>query len=286
MSPLALALILVAAVIHASWNLLVKRVDGGPAFVWLFGTVSAVIYAPLAVAAFLLARPHLGATQWAFMLGSGTLQIVYFLLLQRGYRVGDLSVVYPLARGTGPLLATVGAIALLGERPGPVALFGAALIIGGVFALTGGPRLFRDPSAHRGAIFGVLVGVVIATYTLWDAHAVSALAIPPLVLNWAQEICLALALAPLAAGQRDAVRHLWARHRGSTLAVGALSPLAYILVLTALRFTPVSYVAPAREISILIGTFMGARLLSEGELKRRLPAAGVMVVGILVLAFG
>lgn len=284
MSPLALALVLIAAVIHAGWNLLVKRVDGGPGFVWLFGVVSAVIYAPVAVGVFLVDRPRLGATQWAFLAGSGALQVVYFLLLQRGYRVGDLSVVYPLARGTGPLLATLGAIVLFGERPGPFALLGGGLIIVGVFALTGGVQILKDPSAHRGAAFGLLIGLMIGTYTLWDAHAVSTLAIPPLVLSWAQELCLVVALAPLAARRWGTVRELWARQRVPTLAVGVLSPLAYILVLTALRFTPVSYVAPAREMSILIGTLMGARLLAEGQVRRRLLAAGVMLVGIVVLA--
>jgi drug/metabolite transporter (DMT)-like permease len=281
----AVALILGAAGIHAAWNLLVKRAAGGPAFVWLFSLVSTVIYLPLALVVSVVERPSLGGLGWLFLLGSGLLQVVYFLLLQHGYRVGDLSVVYPLARGTGPLLATVGAILLLGERPGPPAVLGGLLIIGGVFALAGGASLLRR-RPDLGVIFGLLVGVTIATYTLWDKHAVSALDIPPVLLNWGQMAILTLALTPLALSRGDEVRRLWRECRGATLGVGILSPAAYIMVLTALRFTAVSYVAPAREISILIGTFLGARLLSEGELRRRLLAAGVMVIGIglLVLA--
>ncbi len=125
MTLFALVLVLGAAVFHATWNLLAKRVGGGGAvFVWLFGVFSVLIYAPLALVLILLQRPYLGVEQFVFMLGSGALHLGYFVVLQRGYAVGDLSLVYPLARGTGPLVATVGAVILLGERPGVVALSG------------------------------------------------------------------------------------------------------------------------------------------------------------------
>src|ERR687897_3652523 len=139
MTLFALALVLAAAVFHATWNLLAKRVgDGGAVFVWLFGFCSLVIYAPLAVVV-LVSAPHLGPVQFLFMFGSGVLHLGYFVLLQRGYAVGDLSLVYPLARGTGPLLATAAAIVLLGERPGTLALAGIALITIGVLLLTTEP---------------------------------------------------------------------------------------------------------------------------------------------------
>src|SRR5215211_1624421 len=118
MTLFALALVLAAAIFHATWNLLAKRVgDGAAVFVWLFGLCSLVIYAPLAVVVVLVVEPHLGPMQCLFMFGSGVLHLGYFVLLQRGYAVGDLSLVYPLARGTGPLLATAAAIVLFGERP-------------------------------------------------------------------------------------------------------------------------------------------------------------------------
>lgn len=113
----ARALVLAAAVFHATWNLFAKRVeDRGAPFVWLFGALSAIIYAPLAVVVVLYERPHFGPAEILFMCGSGVLHLGYFLLLQRGYATGDLSLIYPLSRGTGPLLSTAAAIALLGER--------------------------------------------------------------------------------------------------------------------------------------------------------------------------
>jgi drug/metabolite transporter (DMT)-like permease len=285
MTFFALVLVLAAAVFHATWNLLAKRVgDGGAVFVWLFGLCSLVIYVPLAVVV-LVSAPHLGPVQYLFMFGSGVLHLGYFVLLQRGYAVGDLSLVYPLARGTGPLLATAAAIVLFGERPSVLVFIGIGLITAGVFVLTSESGSLST-GLGAGVVYGLLTGVFIAAYTIWDKQAVSALLIPPLLQSWATILVMTLLLTPIAMTRRKEACVLWRAHKPEVIGVAILSPLSYILVLTALVFTPVSYVAPAREISILIGAAMGARLLSEGDSTRRLIAAGAMVVGIIALALG
>lgn len=282
-----MALILTAAFVHASWNLLAKRAgDGGFAFVWLNGALSTLIYAPLVAIVVLFQRPHVGATELLFMCGTGVLHLGYFLLLQRGYEVGDLSLVYPLARGTGPVLAVAVAVVFLGERPTLVALSGAALIAIGVFVITGGLQQMRESGAVHAVVYGFLTGSFIAAYTLWDKHAVSALLIPPLLLNWSANLGRTALLAPFAVRGWARVRTAWSDYRFEVIGVALLEPISYILVLTALVFTPVSYVAPAREISILIGTVMGAKLLAEEARLRRFVAAGAMVLGIFALALG
>jgi len=287
MTLLALALILAAAFIHATWNLLAKRAGGGPAFVWLFGALSALIYAPLAAAIIVLQRPSIGPAQAAFMLGSGLIHCAYFLVLQQGYKVGDLSLVYPLARGTGPMLSTVAAIVLFQERPSAVALAGAALVGVSIFVLTGSSGGAGRGGRGKAAVaFGLLTGAIIACYTLWDKQAVSTLMVPPLLQDWAANLTRASILTPVALRRWEDVRREWRTHRREVLGVAALTPLSYIMVLTAMVFTPVSYVAPAREISILVGTAMGARLLSEGDVRRRLAAAAGMVAGVAMLAIG
>ena len=290
MTFFALVLVLVAAVFHATWNLLAKRVGaGGAIFVWLFGLFSVFIYAPLALGVILLQAPHLGPAELVFMFGSGALHLGYFVALQRGYALGDLSLVYPLARGTGPLLATVGAVILLGERPGAVAVSGILLITLGVFLLTREPGGFRNqglPGLGLSVVYGLLTGVFVAAYTLWDKHAVSALLIPPLLQSWATTLVTVALLTPLAVRHRKEALSLWRARKPEVLGIAVLSPLSYILVLTALVFTPVSYVAPAREISILIGVVMGTQLLAEGQAASRLLAAGAMVVGVAALALG
>jgi uncharacterized membrane protein len=127
---------------------------------------------------------------------------------------------------------------------------------------------------------------VIALYTLWDKTAVSLLLIPPLLYDWSTVVGQAIVVAPAALRDRARLRETWRSRRAAVIAVGILSRLSYILVLTALVVSPVSYVAPAREIGILIGALMGARLLAEGHLARRAIGAAAMVAGIVALAVG
>jgi len=291
MTLLALALVLAAGSFHATWNLLAKRASSGvsgPAFVWLCTALSTLIFAPVA-AIVLSQNPHVGTLGLLFMFGTGILHTGYFLSLQEGYRVGDLSMIYPLARGTGPLLASAAAIALFDERPGPLGAAGILLIVSGVFLLAWEPDSGSRGSAKKkwlGMAFGLLTGVFIASYTLWDKYAVSDLSLSPILYYWAFNSVEALLLTPLALRDKEKVRAAWRAHWLETLGVAVLSPLSYVLVLIALVFTPVSQVAPAREISILIGTLMGGRLLAEGGLRQRLIASGLMVGGIAALAVG
>ena len=286
MTPLALVLVLLAAVLHASWNVLVKRIEAGGAALWIYGALSAACYAPLALGLIAVRRPSLSAAGAGVIVGSAILHTGYFLSLQRGYRAGDLSIVYPVARGTGPLLSTAGALVLLGEPPAPGALVGTALIAAGIFVLAGGLHLIRSRVLRVSAAVrhGLTTGLFIGAYTLWDKHAVSALLVPPIIMDWGTSLARTLLLAPLAAARWEEVRRHWRAHRVPLLAIAVLSPLSYILVLTAMVFTPVSYVAPAREIGILLGAAMGSRLLAEGHGPRRLSAAAAMVVGVALLA--
>lgn len=297
MSALGVALVLASAVCHATWNLFAKRAEaGGAAFVWLMATAGAALYAPAAAVVFLVVRHgHVTGAQGIAFAGSAVLHAVYFSVLQRGYREGDLSVVYPVARGTGPLLASVGAVVLLGERPSPLGGAGIALICVGIFLLglpdrTAAPRSAaaarRNRAAHTGFLFGLLTGVLIAVYTVWDGHAVADLHAAPVLLMWTDDFGRFVLLAPLVARRADLVRETWAEHRWRVLGGGLLSPLSYILVLTALTFSPVTAVAPLRECSVLLGVLFGARLLAEGGVKRRLAASAAVVAGAAAVALG
>ena len=288
MTLFALGLLLTAAFVHATWNLLLKRVEGGPAFQWLFAVLSVALYLP-AVLAWSWYRPtSLNAAMVAVIAGSSVLHTLYYGVLQRGYRAGDLSVVYPLARGTGPFLAVIGAVLILGERPSTGVLAGGMLIILGVFVLSGAGGWSRRGGPSRAAVtYGLATGAVIASYTLWDKNAVSAVGIAPLLLDWGTNCGRAVLLAPLALRRRHELRAHWLEHRREALGMALLNPLAYILVLTALQITPVSHIAPAREISILIGSLMGIRLLGEGNARVRLPGAASMALGLtLIVTYG
>jgi drug/metabolite transporter (DMT)-like permease len=282
----ALALILVAAVIHATWNLINKQASGHATFTWLVAVLSALFYTPATIAIIEIFQIEITFAAIGMIAGSAALHSAYFVLLNQGYRAGDLSLVYPLARGTGPLLSCVGAILFLGERPSVVALLGALLIIGGVVVLTGNLTKLFERADQKAVQLALITGVFIAAYTLWDKQAVSAFGVAPLVLDWGANVGRALLLTPFAVKYSDETITEWREHKYEAIVIAVLIPLSYILVLTAMTFTPVSYVAPAREISILIGTALGARLLAEGDAPRRLAAAGAILIGIVGLAVG
>jgi drug/metabolite transporter (DMT)-like permease len=280
MSLAVLSLVLAAAFAHAGWNFLAKGAEGGAVFVWLCAIAGTLVYVPVLAIALATTSGQLGWEAFGLMAGSGMLHALYFVLLQRGYAAGDLSLVYPLARGTGPLLSGAAAIAFLGERPSALALTGALIIVGAVFSLVG-------RGGSRAAIgFALLTGTTIATYTLWDKHAVGPTDLSPIVYYWGTNITVALILAPWVLRARAELRGAWRSSRRRAVGVGLLSPLAYVLVLYALARAPVSYVAPARETSILIGTLLGTTVLAEGDTPRRLLAAGAIVVGVTALALG
>ena len=286
MTAFALTLILAAAVIHASWNYFLKRSGGGTVFVWLFASLSALIYAPLAVAIVWWQKPDFGWIHYGLMFASAAVHTAYYMLLDRGYRSGDLSVVYPIARVTAPLITMLCAVLLLNERPTLLAVAGALFIGCGAMVLTGDPRKLRDSGNLHAVGYALLTGCMIATYTLVDKVAVAAWLIPPLVQDWAANLGRVVLMTPMALRKRDEIPATWRRARKEIVAVALLCPLSYILVLTAMVFTPVSYVAPAREISILVAALMGTQLLAEGDVGRRLAAAGAMVVGVVCLAVG
>lgn len=286
MTGLALTLILGAAVIHATWNLINKQASGHATFTWIVAVLSALFYAPATIAIIEIWQLKFSFVEVGMMAGSAALHTGYFLLLNQAYRVGDLSLVYPLARGTGPLLSTLAAILFLGERPSAIALVGALLIIGGVMVLAGNFARLRQSGTRTVVGYALITGLFIAAYTLWDKQAMSRFAIMPMVLDWGANLGRAILLTPFALRYSEEAVIEWREHKWEAVAVAILIPLSYILVLTAMSFTPVSYVAPAREISILIGTALGTRMLAEGDAPRRLAAAGAMVLGIVALALG
>ena len=270
---------------HATWNFLIKKLNGGPELVWLFSFVTSFLYLPLVLAVIVIERPEFGWIEFLFLGGSGFLHLAYFLLLQQGYRHGDLSVVYPTARASGPLLSITFAVLILGEHMTTQILMGGLAIIIGVFFLTGG---FRGGATNLRAslLFGLATGVLIGSYTAWDAYAVTALMISPVIVDYASAIVRSVALAPYAALHKTRVTGLWRDHKGSVIVIALLNSLAYILFLIAVTLTPLVYAAPAREISVLLTVMLGTLILKEGRFRDRMIWAGLILMGMVLLATG
>jgi drug/metabolite transporter (DMT)-like permease len=284
----ALTLVLFAAVIHATWNLILKKAQADPVcFSWIAASGGALMIGPVALALHWDQLTGLGTAQWVAVLASGVLHVAYFIVLQIGYKAGDLSVVYPVARGVGPLLSAMAAIVLLGERATAGSVAGLALIVGGTFTIAGGVAIVRgtwSPRVRASLIWGALTGVLIAGYTVNDGRAVRLLGVAPLLFYWLSDASRSLLLVPAVLRRRAMLRATLAASWRPALAVALLSPLGYILVLQAMTIAPISHVAPAREVSMLIAAFLGARLLSEGELARRLAGAALIAAGVVSLA--
>jgi drug/metabolite transporter (DMT)-like permease len=222
---------------------------------------------------------------------------LYYSALLKGYRVADLTVVYPLARGSGPLITALAAVVLLGESLGLLGILGVLGVCGGVFLIAGGPALWRgggrDPARTRAGVrWGLLTGALIAGYSVIDGYAIKVLAMGPVIYDYICNLLrLPLQLPQLrrtlqAPGGGAALRATWRAQWRPALMVAALGPAAYIAVLTALTMAPLAHVAPARELSLLVAALLGGRLLGEGDLALRLLGAACIAVGVAALALG
>jgi drug/metabolite transporter (DMT)-like permease len=287
-SGTALTLVLVAALLHATWNIAVKGVSGEGdrvGFVWVYIVASTALWLPIGVVWTLVSgeRPT-----WSWLVGaavSALLHIVYQLVLQRGYAEGDLNLVYPLARGSGPMLTFVVAVTVLGQHPAPLEVAGVLSIVTGVLLISLGGRADHG---RAGAGWGLATGATIAAYTLWDNHSVNALHVPPVpyfVLGLVLQLPF-LAVALVRRADPTPLREVWVRGRRAALTVAACSPLAYVLVLRAMQLAPVSLVAAGRESSIVVGALFGWLVLREPRPARRLAGAVVVLAGIGLIAIG
>jgi drug/metabolite transporter (DMT)-like permease len=285
MSLYVLVLVLTAAVLHASWNLLAKKAKGKTPFIWLQYIGSNILYLP-----FLLFQTIQGYTIYSqpllwFSFSSAVLHLGYFVVLQKGYRIADLSVVYPLARGSAPLVSSIAAIMFLHEQLKLSSTIGLFLIIAGVLIITGlSFKKGNNGKITTGITYGVLTGLFIALYTFNDTVAVKKYAVSPLTLTITTNLFSAVLLLPFVLPQKDELKREIKLHKWIIMAIAFLSPSAYILVLEALKYAPLTVVAPARETSILLGVFMGSRVFDEKDGKRRLIASVLILGGIIALS--
>jgi drug/metabolite transporter (DMT)-like permease len=289
----ALALVVFAGLIHASWNIAAKKAGGDARFACFTALVLMVFWAPVGLWLGWQQVPAWGHWEWGFVVASGIIHVAYYVVLLRGYRKADLTVVYPLARGSGPLLSSLVAIAFLGEEISALGGLGIAAVVGGVFLVAGGPGLFRqaqDPlqrvRIRKGMAYGLLTGAFIASYTVLDGYAVKVLLLSPILLDYFGNFVRLAFLLPTVLRDRPAAALLWAKQWKYAVLVGVISPVSYVLVLYAMRVAPLSHVAPAREVSMLFAALLGGHLLGEGGRILRLLGAACIAVGVMALALG
>lgn len=293
MTPLALALVLAAAACHATWNLFAKKAGGGNNFVLMSSLLVSVLWIPVVLWVGVQQVASWGIAEWLILAASALLNVVYFRTLLHGYEVSDLTVVYPVARGSGPLLSSVGAVIVLGETISPVGAIGALSVVAGVFLIAGGPGLWRkaqEPEqrnrVRRGLLWGALTGAFIAGYTVIDGYAVKIMLISPILFDYVGNVLRIPVMLPFVLRNPRGFTSAWRAQWRSALVVAVLGPLSYVMVLYAMRMAPLSHVAPAREVSMLFAALAGGTLLGESDRWLRLVGAVAIAAGVVALALG
>ena len=282
-----------AGLIHASWNIAAKKAGGDSRFAAFSGFVNILFWAPLGLWLGVRQLPGWGWTEWLLVAASAVLHTCYFVVLLRGYRKADLTVVYPLARGSAPLLSSLTAILLLGERLSAAGTAGIAAVVGGVFLIAGGPGLLRashDPArrlrVRKGMAYGLVSGAFIAGYTVVDGYAVKFILMSPILVDYIGSLARLSLLAPTVLRDPATTRTMWKAQWKYAMFVGIISPVSYVLVLYAMQTAPLSHVAPAREVSMLFAALIGGQLLGEGDRLLRVLGAALIAAGVLALALG
>lgn len=273
MSPLVFSVVLLAAVLHASWNALVK--SGGDPYLRL-----AIVNLTHSIAVLPL-LPFVGfpaAEAWPWLLGSVATHLLYYLFLAAGYRVGDLSHVYPIARGIAPPLVALGALLVAGEVLSLAGSAAIALVCLGIWIVAG-----RSPTSRRPLLLALGTGTMIAAYTVCDGMGARAsgdvlayIVWLFLLDGWPFALWVGLRRGP------DLVATI-PRAWKPAIGGGCMSIVAYGMVIWAMSIAPLAYVSALRETSVLLAAAIGTLLLGEPFGRRRILAAGLVVIGVAIL---
>lgn len=284
MSGPALALVVCAAVLHATWNALAKRAENQFAFLWSSVSLATLLLLPIG-----LLRLPTEPTPIAglpFVATSIGIHAVYFWALGRSYRFGDFSRVYPMARGLGVALVPLIALPVFGERLSWLGSLGVGLVVLGIVWLSRGPSASRGTAGAgigAGTMWAVVTGVTIASYSLVDKAGVARL--HPLPYIALMGLGLSAILSPVVLADRPTLVNEWRRRWRTILVASAMNLTSYLLVLFAFRLSKVGYVVASRELSILFSAFIGSLWLGEGRLGPRLAGASVVLAGVICVAF-
>jgi drug/metabolite transporter (DMT)-like permease len=278
----AIALVVCAAVLHATWNALAKRAENQFAFLWSSVSLATLLLLPLG----LWRLPDEGSPMdgLPFVAASVGIHALYFWALGRSYRYGDFSRVYPMARGLGVALVPLIALPVFGERLSWLGSLGVGLVVLGIAALSRSPGAVRSAGGGIGAgtVWAIVTGLTIASYSLVDKAGVARLHPMPYIALMG--LGLSVVLSPIVLADRHALVHEWRRRWRTIVVASAMNLTSYLLVLFAFRLSKVGYVVASRELSILFSAFIGSLWLGEGRLAPRLAGASVVLAGVICVA--
>ena len=287
MTGTALSIVLIAALLHALWNYLTKTSRNKIAFIWWAILFSTIIFFPM----FLYYWPKAGisAAGWGCIVATGVFHAFYFWFMGGAYQRGDLSLVYPLSRGSGPLFVPILAVLLLNEQLSALGVAGIALVIVGIFGIhlrSFSVQSMREPfMAIRGgaSLWAICTGGTIAGYSLVDKIGVH-IVHPPVYIYLLFAIALVLLTPSVLVNARRDLKKEWKINKIKILGVGFLELFTYLLILFALQISKVSYVAAVREVSIVFSALIGILLLREKNAPQKLFGAVLICSGVVLIS--
>ena len=285
MTGTAFALVLAAAVLHSVWNALAKRARDQVAFLWFAQTLSTVLLAPFWLGMLVVHGFPLSALP--FVVATIVLHALYFFTLGNAYRLGEFSLVYPIARGLGVALVPILALFVFNERLSPLGTTGVTLVVVGIIGLHLTPGSLKQIGARgtrlsAGTRWAVLTGLLIGTYSLVDKAGVARL--HPVPYIGLLGLGVSVALLPAVRARGEALRREWAVNRRALVVASTMTLTGYLLVLFAYRLSKVGYVVAARELSIVFSAIIGSLWFGEGRLGPRLLGALVILAGVACVA--
>lgn len=280
MPTIAIALLFSSAILHTTWNLLLKRSDEKYLTTWWAVLAGSVIFLPVLLFTGLPSRET-----WILLILSVCLEVVYYALLSSAYDDADFSLVYPMARGTAPAFIALWSILFLDEALTPFGLAGLIIIIVGLVIVGSNGLFVKHERPHtKGIIFALVIALLISIYTTIDGAAVKQTSAFPYAI-------VVFFLAPVATSPvvfkrfgRQRMFSVWKMNRNHIIAIGLLTVLAYLLALVAYSTAPISYSGAIREVSVVLGAFAGWKFIGEKMGVRRLIGSVIIFIGILLIA--
>jgi drug/metabolite transporter (DMT)-like permease len=275
LSPEIFGLVLLAALLHAAWNAIVKQSDDPLLAQWLVIVAGSLLCLPFA---FWFAFPL--PESWPLLAAGVTIHTAYYLMLAESYRVGDLSQVYPLARGSAPIIVAAASVLWIDEPLSNGALAGVGIVGIGVTSLAIG----RRSSKSHAVPLALTVGLSIGAYSVVDGLGVRSAGSPFSYIVWLEIFCgFPITAVVLVRRSRSQIAAFLRHSGGRGTFGGIISTLAYACVLWAYSVAPLASVSALRETSVIFGAAIGAMLLGEPFGTRRIAAAAVVAAGVTLL---
>ncbi|MFF2886390.1 DMT family transporter [Paenibacillus sp. NPDC057967] len=278
MAGLAFALVLGSGFVHSIWNLYTKKSMNKIVFLWLCQIIATIVLIPWTIIEW--DASHFTGAALLLMLASVALHGMYITLLAATYTVGDLSQVYPIMRGTSPLLVPLMAVVFLGESLSPIGWVGVATIVAGILFLSEIKLKRVQGTSAKAPLLALAVGFCIAGYIVVDKLALDYF--PAVIVLQATNVGNVLVLTWAALRSRTIGQELRVNWK-TILLGGVLAPGGYLLFLFAVSLAPVAQLAPMREIGTVFGTLLGIFILREQQGPRRIITSALITAGIIIL---